>query len=672
MLDADQVRDPFGDDIVTSPRVIEPAVESLNQQVLSDLVERFRDLACSSAPRLSPQQSALLVLSPEPGYGKSHLLGRLFRALADEATLLYLRPFQDPTSCWVSILDKVVAELDQSDDGTKLRRDPGEPTHLDTLVRRILAAAVKWLLEAGQVELPDHQKIANLFQKYPQMALETQGVREWVMQQQQPLLAGIERFLAQQGFELRTKGTAWFKVLLTYAYSEDNLLLRQLCLDWMTYRPLDPEEGQLLHLRRAELPDVDLPYEQRNEKCFERITDLFALGGFYRPYLLCFDQTELYGVQPGLARALGVAISRLRREAGNHLVVVTANAKVWQARVFKHFEVADQHAFAALPLELEGMSREQAEELLHNRLARGGRAVGAGVFSGQLLDKLYAQFERRSARDVLRNARGAWGPSVLPPAPSRVFEAYRRRLLASAKGLQFDAGVLQWAVQDVFAPVLGLQALPLQSPKGHLNLQMWLGGHQCELFGFEGGSHWRRWEAIFQEVEHCQRTVHEGVQVRATLFRFPAQGPLPKRVTAALAEHSHRVRVLELTRDQVADLFAAHDIVADVQQGNQELGHVEVMAFVRARLRGVAERLRDPVVLTPEFSDGGATQGVPLAEAIQGVVRRKRFVTLTLLRAHLPKDLDGHSDDELIHAAGMVADIKVHVTPATKVLQWRR
>jgi hypothetical protein len=83
------------------------------------------------------------------------------------------------------------------------------------------------------------------------------------------------------------------QVLFSYAFSAGKADIRQLCLDWLTGRPLDEAEGKRLLLRHADLPDSETPYEQRNERAFERLRNLFALGAFYRPFLHCFDQTEL-------------------------------------------------------------------------------------------------------------------------------------------------------------------------------------------------------------------------------------------------------------------------------------------------------------------------------------------------------------------------------------------
>jgi hypothetical protein len=57
-------------------------------------------------------------MSPARGYGKSHLLGRLFAELGRRATKVYLRPFQDPYKAWHSILLLTVQELSRPEDET--------------------------------------------------------------------------------------------------------------------------------------------------------------------------------------------------------------------------------------------------------------------------------------------------------------------------------------------------------------------------------------------------------------------------------------------------------------------------------------------------------------------------------------------------------------------------
>ena len=70
---------PFEADVIREPREVTFSVQGLNDTALNQLIAEFGCLTVEALPR-SPIQlrKAQLVVS-EPGYGKSHLLGRLFQ-----------------------------------------------------------------------------------------------------------------------------------------------------------------------------------------------------------------------------------------------------------------------------------------------------------------------------------------------------------------------------------------------------------------------------------------------------------------------------------------------------------------------------------------------------------------------------------------------------------------
>jgi DNA replication protein DnaC len=73
---------PFEKDVVHEPRDHPPSVSSLNQETLDKLLSRFKNVESSGE---SPSRKAELILSPAPGYGKSHLVGRFFKELGNQA-----------------------------------------------------------------------------------------------------------------------------------------------------------------------------------------------------------------------------------------------------------------------------------------------------------------------------------------------------------------------------------------------------------------------------------------------------------------------------------------------------------------------------------------------------------------------------------------------------------
>ena len=95
---------PFEADVIREPREVTFSVQGLNDGALNHLIAEFEQLTVGELPRSPiPPPKAQLVVSPEAGYGKSHLLGRLFQAVGPRATQIYLLPFQAPERAWQSI-----------------------------------------------------------------------------------------------------------------------------------------------------------------------------------------------------------------------------------------------------------------------------------------------------------------------------------------------------------------------------------------------------------------------------------------------------------------------------------------------------------------------------------------------------------------------------------------
>src|SRR5258707_565499 len=144
---------PFADDVVTEPRRISYSVKGLNARPLEQLIARFRALTVGDLPRKPiVDQKAQLVVSPDRGYGKSHLLGRLFQSLGEQATLIYLRPFQDPQRVWISILLATVQELERPN-------QQGGGSQLEAFSKGVLAHVAADHMARGPVR--DYPEVQN-------------------------------------------------------------------------------------------------------------------------------------------------------------------------------------------------------------------------------------------------------------------------------------------------------------------------------------------------------------------------------------------------------------------------------------------------------------------------------------------------------------------------------
>ncbi|HET9378567.1 MAG TPA: hypothetical protein VFO40_26595 [Chthoniobacterales bacterium] len=126
---------PFEKDIVHKPRECPNSVVTLNEDVLSEITAAF---AAVDQNRISLGSKTELVPSAAPGYGKSHLIGRLFRALDHRATQIFLSPFQTVALCWQSILLHLVNELDYPDSSDDGKWAVDETTQLDALAEGVL------------------------------------------------------------------------------------------------------------------------------------------------------------------------------------------------------------------------------------------------------------------------------------------------------------------------------------------------------------------------------------------------------------------------------------------------------------------------------------------------------------------------------------------------------
>ncbi len=121
---SDSTVNPFADWVFREPRQSHTSVAGFNDHALGKLLAQFKRLHPDTANGKTPPSArrtmaepAQLVVSPQPGYGKSHLIGRLFAALEGRATLIYVTPFQSASLCWQSVLLRTVQELTFPDRG---------------------------------------------------------------------------------------------------------------------------------------------------------------------------------------------------------------------------------------------------------------------------------------------------------------------------------------------------------------------------------------------------------------------------------------------------------------------------------------------------------------------------------------------------------------------------
>jgi hypothetical protein len=593
---------PFADLIVKDPRGGEASVSGLNDRPLRALLERFDRAATGSVPRpLRPTEQALLIVSEHPGYGKSHLIGRLFRALHGRATLVYVQPFQNAATSFQSLMLAIVREMhfpDRAEHGAWSHRDP---TQLDALAHFVLAHLLADLIggvsPTFQIETPE-DTVAQL--RGDPLGAFRRGEDpwgQWLIENWATLEAPFEEALSQRGLGLAQPGT-WLRVLKTYAFHPDDFTARRVCVDWMSGQPFDREEAEALGLRASDAMSGEISPRESNAICRTRLMDLCQLASFHRPLVLSFDQTEVYGHHPALARAFGLIVATLVHEAPGTVVAITANQSPWVQKVAPYIEEADLERILLPPLTLEGINRAQATELARLRLKAAGanQARLMPFLAGPWMTEMFPSATSQvGVRRFLQTCQQRWANA--PTRELTLEEHYARQcadILRSPKRLVYNPDALQWLIEVAACGLPNVQVLSLE--ERYFSVQ-WTTPQRICLFGFVAGSHWKQWRTIARIS--LERNRVSDPPTKCVFFRAPDDAAIPgghwqvrEEIDAAKRDSLHLVK---LSNDDLSTLYAARELFAEAVQGDIAYTSDEVLQFLHERLQSWWTRLQGPI-----------------------------------------------------------------------------
>ena len=579
---------PFEDDAVTVPRAVAYSVPGLNEMPLQNLLTQFDRLMVGKLPRKPIRAStARLVVSPDAGYGKSHLLGRLFHKLGERATKIYLRPFQSPQRAWHSILLATIQELGQPNQHAN-----HGATQLDALAVGVLAHVAADLMANGEVI--DYNKVKKEVEYLRQHPLEVLDrsrsntvLIDWVKGRldKHDDLVKLAGLLNRREIDLQGRERAWLRVLSAYTFFPAGSVERSAALVWLRGDPLEEEEAQALKLTAASYSAADADVWQINDLSLERLRDLCSLSSYYRPFLFCFDQTEFYGSDRLLVEALGNCIEELHATLPNQMTVVTANATNWTQEIRPNLKPANQARFSPA-VELEGINETQAKELLAERL-EDFQLKASSV--SQFLDAnwLAAQFSPQpniGVRHLLNRAAERFRAlSNAQPRPlaqlDDVFATEVNKVRAKPALHQYNQDCLMWFTQVLSD---GFDGVTVKKPQNRYFSTQWEWKDRAVYFAFEGGDNNGRWRAMANEAVAL---AGDGRKC-AIVFRTPDLKPVPGPRWAAARRKieeacKNGLRIERLSLDEVCELHAAREFYSNARQGN--------VKFAPAERSGVAQ-----------------------------------------------------------------------------------
>ena len=413
------------------------------------------------------------------------------------------------------------------------------------------------------------------------------------------LLNAMEGEIAAAGIVLHAPGRVWLRALYTAASAPRYGAERAAALDWFKGEDLtDAATITALGLYTGEV-GVETA-SRRNEEAWQRLQDFFALAGYYRPFLLCFDQTESLSGDPALAAKFGEVVECLVSHGLNQMTVVTANLDPWRATILPRMQTA-LHARFSPPLDLRGINAGQAGALARRRLEDAGLAAGevARFCKPAWLSDVFRDKPEESVRRFLDGCavRCQTLREQPPLPPARLEEWFARHLAeveAKPRSLVFDLEVLPWAVgpEMVSATLDDVKVERLIDPSGDYRVS-WRSRGRRLLFGFEDSSNWERWKAIVGQANVLfKRHDRDGTALRCVFLRTPEQPSLPKeswKVTGAEmreAEAAGWFAIRVLDRDRLAVLHAASSLYHDAVGGDTPFQPEETLAFLRVKLVG--------------------------------------------------------------------------------------
>ena len=589
---------PFLDDITTDPRREATSVSGLNDRALGELVEALEAMVVGPLPRLQQYPvKAQLVLSVEPGYGKSHLIGRLFARLRGHATLVYLRPFVSVDACWRSLLHRIVQELNQLEDSRRAGK-PGSPTQLDAFACGVLTHLVAGLIENGSLAADDSPAAVTYLRRHP---LDAFGLlarahtwSDWLRVIIPQRFDALAHELSRTGLAAR-ECLAWLRILFTLVLKRENLDLRNACIDWIGAVPIDDDMRQSLGLSAGDVAHQ----EDDNELCRRRLAALGCLASYYRPFVFCFDQTDAYADNPPLAKAFSNVVEFLLAEVPHQLMVVTSNQLPWTESIQSSFQDALKQRFREPPISLEGIDFKQARSLIELRLTttETQNFPQAQSLTDEWLEGVFQGRSQMAVRHVLRAASQRWEDEDARAAESLSLQERYRALVQrhqepGSELCRFNAETLWWLVHEAAQGQCDLAVAPHEEPS-YFTVR-WHWDTKVRLFGFEGGANARRWSAIANRAWEIDQ---RNLGIRVIMLRTPELPVIPLSSWTAVRQkiEDGRGKYLDIyvfSVEEIAQIHAARTLMEEAIAGDIPFPKKKALDFIHAKLRPIWEKLK--------------------------------------------------------------------------------
>jgi len=591
---------PFESAVVRDPKECGGSAPSLNKLAVERVVQRFRLLTSDNLPKTMRRPAAQLVLSPSAGFGKSHLIGRLYRELGNAATIVHQTPFQAPSLVWQTVLSNTINELCSIDES----ETAASRWKIELFANSVVCRSVAELIRNGRLK----------FQRAPEVLSMLDGAKVSLSGERDDPIGDVvrERFFdvfrplsGDQLFGVR-ESRAWLTSFFHLATAARHDEAFRASVAWLRYEPFDLELAESTGFRAQEIPRAE-DVSQINQDCWLRLLGLCRWSSMFRPFLFCFDQTEDYAHRKELATCFGTMIRRMTDELPWQLTLVTANQNIWQNGIWSFIDSAGQARFDLPAMELKGVRRSGAREFIAVKLrdAQVPEEVVQRFADETWLDALFPGYREIPAREFMRQCRERWeGKPAGRASLDALLEDRIAEFEATPKRLGYNPDAFRWFVADFFPETHSKTEPPAMTRLApYAETAIWDPQGKWLAFAFFRELQYQQWKSLVARSEAA--CVSAGM-VKLIVFRTPDLNEIPKptwKMTGPIIREGLRkyVHLICLKPEEVALLYASRELHLEARAGDLPDFHAdEVLQFLRGRLAHLRSTALGPVSGPPE------------------------------------------------------------------------
>lgn len=349
-------------------------VHAAEEQILTNALNSA-GLKVEEGERL-PASELLLLRAPRAGFGKTHLLSRVF-SKAPKNSSVYSIPLDSAAAGWPTVLRGFVNHLTEVDGGR----------HGISLSRRLIGNLLANLIDRGEIKAAHGKSAVPALREHAETIFaredENNPVIRWFVSNFSALRPILVRELGQVCNLTEARAEFWFDVLRGFDL---------------------PDSGSraAARMRAMFLPENEATLVAARE----RVMELCGISRLLGPVAVVFDPMDgLYSEPDAALKVTGMA-EELRELSKGIFLVMSMNQDVWESAFEGQLSSAIEDRLTSRIVELKSVPRQALEAILRRRCAATGSSEEE---TSDLLERAEATILiSDSPRTALRHAKHWW------------------------------------------------------------------------------------------------------------------------------------------------------------------------------------------------------------------------------------------------------------------------